>query len=353
MSTFRRAGDLRLGTGPGSVEDDVHEATIDSSDRTRPRRWARTLLGLAGLGVAGSALAWWILITPSNPLTRLFRGAPSAANARVTIGPYPLPEDFTRLAREGVTTVVSLLDPRLPYERVLLDREREAAARLGMTVLSHPIASVLGHPLDADPEALVVAAADAVSAVEGKVYVHCYLGVHRAQAVADAVIARGARAERWVARAAEREEGVRRLDHAQALFHAGEIEAADAEIAHIDAPDVDALVLHGWIRLRLNDLAGARKDFAAALARDPGVADAEVGLGYVALRTNDLAAGDRHFSRAIELDPMHADAQAGLGLVRFRQGRHAQAATYLRAALAIDPGHVDARNTLAKLDPRG
>lgn len=328
------------------------EAVYDDARRPFSGRWTPALLALAGLGALGVALAWWVLITPANPLTRLFRGEPSQASARVAIGPYPLPEDFERLAADGVTTIVSLLDPRLPYERVLLEREREAAARLGMTVLNHPIASVLGHRLDPDPDATVAAAADAVAAVDGKVYVHCYLGVHRAQAVADAVVARGARAERWVARAGEREERARRRDRAQALFHQGDAAAADAELAGLEDPGVDALVLHGWIRLRLEDLEGARRHFGAALAQDPAVADAEVGLGYVALRTNDLVAGERHFSRAAALEPKHADALVGLGLVRFREGRHDQAATHLRAALAIDPNHADARSTLARLDPR-
>jgi Flp pilus assembly protein TadD len=342
---------LRLGGGAGAVEGDVAE-TIDDARRTRTRRWTPTLLRLAALAAVGLALGWYVLITPSNLLTGLFRGAPSAASARVTIGPYPLPEDFTRLAADGVGTLVSLLDPRILYERVLLERERKTAATFGMKVLSYPIASILGHRLDPNPEQRIAAAADAVAAVDGKVYVHCYLGVHRAQAVAEAVIARGARAERWVARATEREERARRRERAQRLFHEGKIEAADAELARIDDPDVDALVLYGWVRLRLNDLTGAAEHFRAALAAHPDVADAEVGLGFVALRTNDLAEAEPHFTRALALTPNHADALVGLGLVRFRQGRHAEAAERLRAALAIDPNRPEARSTLAKLDVR-
>lgn len=317
------------------------------------RRWTGWLLGTALAATLGAGLGWWVLITPSNPLTGLFRAAPTAASAGVIIGPYPLPAELERLEAQGVRTLVSLLDPRIPYERVLLEREREAAARHGMTVVNHPIASVLGHRLDPDPEALIAAAADTVAALDGRVYVHCYLGIHRAQAVADLVAARGKGAKRWIARAGERTESARRLDRAQVAFRSGDVETAARELAALEDPDVDALVLHGWVRLRLNDLDGARAQFEAALARSPGIADAEVGLGYVALRTNDLDVAEPHFARAVAIEPAHADARVGLGLVRFRQGRHEQAATFMRAALEIDPDHADARNTLARLDPPG
>ena len=72
-----------------------------------------------------AAAAFWVLITPDNPLTQYFSAPVTVRDAKIIIGPYPREADFALLKRNGVTTVVSLLDPKLPFERVLLDREKD------------------------------------------------------------------------------------------------------------------------------------------------------------------------------------------------------------------------------------
>ena len=315
-------------------------------------KWMRWTLALVALASVGGGAAFYVLITPSNAFTKLFRGDMTAAGSdpRIIMGPYPLPEDFTRLAEQGVETIVSLLDPRLPYERVLLERERALAAEHGMRVLHHPMASVLGQRLGRDHEARVTAAAEAIAALPGKVFLHCYLGIHRAQSVVDAVAALGVDTQRYRVRAGERTPAARVLDQAQAHYDAGRNQAAAAALAALEAPTGDAMLLHGWVLYRLHDVAAAHARFAAALAVDPGNPGARVGLGYCALRRAALAEAETQFEAAVAALPEDVDALVGLGLVRFRQGRHDEAATHLRAVLGLVPEHAEARTVLARLE---
>ncbi len=71
----------------------------------------RVILILALLAVGGAGVGWYVLITPNNPLTRLFQRQISDTDARIIIGPYPEDADFQLLQRAGVTTVVTLLNP--------------------------------------------------------------------------------------------------------------------------------------------------------------------------------------------------------------------------------------------------
>lgn len=95
----------------------------------------RKMFILLGLSVLiAVAAAWWILITPDNPLTSLFGRQNSDVMARIIIGPYPAESDFRLLKQNNVGLVVSLLDPAIPYEATLLEREKvDALGGLGPT----------------------------------------------------------------------------------------------------------------------------------------------------------------------------------------------------------------------------
>ena len=130
-----------------------------------------------------SILGFWVLITPDNPFTRSFQAKISDTDASVIVGPYPGEEDFQILKSHNVTTIVSLLDPRLPHERVLLDRERLLGEKYGISVLNFPMVSIFGQPFGDDYETIAALAAEAIAREPGKVYLHCYLGVHRIKPV--------------------------------------------------------------------------------------------------------------------------------------------------------------------------
>jgi tetratricopeptide (TPR) repeat protein len=313
-------------------------------------RWMKAVALVIALGTAGALGGWLILINPANPLTLLFRAKLTETDSKVVLGPYPLEDDFSVLMRNGVTTIVSLLDPRIPYEAVLLERERALARRYSMKVLNFPMASILGQALDDDREARVAKAAEAIASEEGKVFLHCYLGIHRAKAVEEAVRRRGITSDRYLVRAGERDAATLIIDEAQAHYDAGRYREAAAVLEQLGQPSPQALVLHGWTLHRLEDAGAARERFRAALARDPSLVDAHVGLGYAALRQQTLAEAEREFRTALEGTPQHADALVGLAVVEDRRGRRREAAGHLRSALAAAPRHEEARSMLAKLE---
>src|SRR4051812_32305115 len=99
------------------------------------------LLGLLLL----SAVGIYVLVTPDNPATALLRGNISdVRGGRVITGPYPIKSDFRELHDHGVKVIVSLLDPKVPYENILLNREKELAHQFGMKVVDFPMTSILG-----------------------------------------------------------------------------------------------------------------------------------------------------------------------------------------------------------------
>ena len=129
----------------------------------------------------------WVLVTPDNPLTKLYRAPIEQLNDRVFTGPYPVGDQFSQLHAQGVTADVSLLDPKIPYERVLLHRERKNAERAGLQFYDFPVASILGQKFGSYYNANVRHAALTIDSLErngtGKIYLHCYLGQHRMAAV--------------------------------------------------------------------------------------------------------------------------------------------------------------------------
>lgn len=302
---------------------------------------------LTVLTVAGAAVCFWILISPGNPLTRLFRRPIESSGASIVIGPYPLEEDFPALVDGGVKTIVTLLNPEIPYERVLLERERRLAEAHGIRLENFPMSSIFGQRFGDEYDRSADGAAEAIRAAEaeGKVYLHCYLGLHRIEAVRSRLAATH-EDELGVAehRGGDRSEDARRLDAAEQAFGEGRFEDARAGVAAIEAPSRDALILAGWSAYRLGRFDEAKEAFTradAAHPNDPGVA---IGLGFALAQRGELEAAERSFRTALGAEPDNTDALYGMALTLFRQGRGAEAIPLLDALLSAAPGYAEARD---------
>jgi Flp pilus assembly protein TadD len=302
--------------------------------------------------MAAAAGGFWLLITPANPLTAALQAGMSDTNARVIVGPYPLESDLLLLRLKGVKTIVSLLDPRLPYERVLIEREGRLAQRYGMKMLNFPMTNILGRPVREDYQRMAAAAARAVEQADGKVYVHCYLGLHRTKSVQNLLEANGAQAVRYDGRTVQRPLDKQLLERAESQFNKGEYSAALETLSQIQAPDSAARLLEAWARYRLGKIGAASVIFDEIARRFPEQADAHVGLGYCALRQGKLAAADEAFSLALKLKPDDPSALVGMGLVCDRQQQFADAADYLRQGLQLDPTNDEARKVLKQISVR-
>jgi hypothetical protein len=138
-------------------------------------------------------VAVWLLLQPGNPVTSVFRAKMSSDALNVITGPYPTREDFRELDKRGVTAIVTLLDPSIPYERLLLDKEAENAHRHGIALFDFPMASIFGQPLGGYYETDANFAARTVEMLRGHtVYLHCYLGKHRLNHVREILAQHGA-----------------------------------------------------------------------------------------------------------------------------------------------------------------
>jgi DNA-binding winged helix-turn-helix (wHTH) protein/tetratricopeptide (TPR) repeat protein len=97
--------------------------------------------------------------------------------------------------------------------------------------------------------------------------------------------------------------------------------------------------------------------FEAAVASEPGSAQAHAGLAESLIALTRLAAGTEQTIRraraeaevAVRLDPKSADAHAALGAARMCQLEFASAERAFRAALQLDPASVHARYYYAQL----
>lgn len=96
-------------------------------------------------------------------------------------------------------------------------------------------------------------------------------------------------------------------------------------------------------------LAEAEKEFRAALAENPGDANAEYRLGMVFLQRREARTAVEHFSRALKMNPEHAYAHAGLGEAWMDLDEREKALEHLLAAARLDPMNARVHYRLASL----
>jgi tetratricopeptide (TPR) repeat protein len=309
------------------------------------RRW---VLAGAAACVLGAATGVWMLLHPAAFWLKPWRPEVQHFDQRIIFGPYPIEPDFKALQLKGVTTIVSLLDSQLPYEKILLDQERALAAKYGMQVLNFPMASILGQSFGRDYVANSQAAAQAIRESTGVVYLHCYLGLHRAENVRK-LLALDATSRYAGTLKPERSADTLALDRASLAFREGRPLDTLRELATIAAPTPEATLLGAWAYYRLGDIGAARTRFAQVLEQRPELVDAMNGLGFAALRQNDLVEAETRFQRALALKPADLGATEGLGYVRYRQGRGDEARPLLEKVLEQRPDNAEVRHILDRL----
>lgn len=105
-------------------------------------------------------------------------GEGSVENEQLTFGPYPDAQRLEELENEGYDGVITLLNPSLPFENVLLEQELQQGEETGIEVYSYPML-----PWVSKNEESLAAINQLVAGNEGRYYIHCYLGKHRVELV--------------------------------------------------------------------------------------------------------------------------------------------------------------------------
>jgi len=117
---------------------------------------------------------------PDIPPLSFVRGTVREISPGVLVGPYPSDNEMYRLKAMGVRTVISLMDPDSNVESVIEAQGRARAEGYGMEYLALPM-QIVGMESEANIAVAQEAVRLALSSSGGaKVYVHCYLGRHRA-----------------------------------------------------------------------------------------------------------------------------------------------------------------------------
>ncbi len=101
---------------------------------------------------------------------------------RFTFGPYPEKEDLIRLQEQGYDGVITLLNPALPIEKPLLDKEKSNADAANLEFHSLPMLPWVG-----DNSKSIERAKQIIKQDDKKYYVHCYLGRHRVDVIKQVV----------------------------------------------------------------------------------------------------------------------------------------------------------------------
>lgn len=111
------------------------------------------------------------------------QGGVRQVTPNVIVGPYPDMSLLTNLRHRGVTVIVSLLDQNLIYEKSLHQRESTLTHQFGITQYNAPMNS--SQPPNSPLNAAALAQIRELLRAHphAKMYIHCYLGKHRASQV--------------------------------------------------------------------------------------------------------------------------------------------------------------------------
>ena len=303
------------------------------------------------LGLAGFGFGVWVLLHPASIFVQPWRADRAETPVSgVLLGPYPVEEDFADLKKRGVTTIISLLEPNVPYEKVLLEQERELAKKYGMTVKNFPMGSILGQKFGDDYVQNSKAAAEAALAADGVAYIHCYLGVHRAKNV-QRYLAEHAQvqAQTYSATNATSDRDLEAERRAKELFRAADYDGSLKLLATVTKKTARVLRVEGWNLYRLKRLDEARSTFQRALEMAPNDHDAQVGLAYTDLSAGRLDEAESAFSELRRLRPDDVSVLEGVGNVYYRQARWKDAEAVLAEALRRNPENQETRNMLQRV----
>lgn len=293
------------------------------------------------------AFGAWVLLHPASTWVRPWRAQQTGLGNDVIFGRYPVEEDVPVRRENGVATILSLRNPPVPYENVLLAQERERAERYGMQVLNFPMGSISGRKFGNDYMREPKAAALAALSSEGEACVHCYLGINRAKNV-QKVMSTLAASSSYAGAGGSLDDGEAHL-RANTACQDGNHELALRELSRIEERTMRALRVAAWSDFRLNRIAQASTVFECMLTEIPVDAGATAGLGYWELREIDLVEADSHFGKVLGRDGQVPAAIEGMGYAKLRQNRLEGAKVLFKRALAGNLKNLETQAALARL----
>lgn len=315
----------------------------------RPKVLIPTLVGLAAVG---GIVCYLILINPNSIFVRWAQAALPDQVTMITLGPYPDEAAFQRLKKERIKYIVSTLDPRLPYEKELIDREQTLADKYGMSLKVFPMASVFDRRVFPDYLENQGKAVEFLKKIDAPAYVHCYLGKHRTLHIHDALIKAGVPRRYFVPLENSQQywEFMNRFNQAREEFHKENFPKVLEILQPITIKDVDVSYMRGWSHFRMGLISEAMQDFQQGLSVEPNNPRNLQGLGYCYLRTGQPVMAERQFNAVLEQLPDEQGALVGLGLAYLGTQNKAAAAQAFRKVLEMDPANDEVKGYLKQAE---
>ncbi len=301
---------------------------------------------------ASVGAGYWVLVHPASIFVQWAESDFPQRITKISFGPYPTAQDLQRFKAAGGKYVVSLLDPRLPYEKVLLEREQAEARADGLIFKDFPMASIFDHRIFNNYRQEEKKAAEFLKKADGPCYVHCYLGKHRVMHVRDELIREGVSALDWTPLGTNRQYWnlVTRLDRAQKHFDKDNFAKVLEILQPITQGDVDVAALRGWSYYRLGLFEEAAAAFRQGLKLEPTNPRNLEGLGYCYLQQGQPVMAERLFERVLNQIPDQEGAMVGEGLAYLALQQKTLAAETFRKVLAMDPTNAEVKNYLERAD---
>jgi tetratricopeptide (TPR) repeat protein len=315
----------------------------------RPRVFVPAILLVL---VLSGGIGYWILLSPNSIFIRWAQAALPDHITMISVGPYPEQDEFEHLKKEKVKYIVSLLDPRLPYEKELIEREQAQAPKYGMIIKVFPMASIFSRQIFPDYQEQQQKAVDFLKNIDGPAYMHCYLGKHRVMHVRDQLVKAGVPKRYWTPAASRQEywETVNRIDQAWELFRRKDYAKVLETLSPVTVKDVDVTSLRGWSHYRLGLVDEASEDFRQGLEVEPTNPRNLLGSGYCLLRSGQPILAQRQFSTILEEIPDNNEALIGMGLSHLRLGNRAAAAQLFRQVLEKNPEDEEVKGYLRQAE---
>lgn len=148
---------------------------------TEKKFWVLTFIFICAF-----AYGVWNLFQPDAFPLSFVRGQAREAAPNVIIGPYPTEAELRLLSKNGVTEVVSLMDPESAVESKLVEEEKRLVANQGLKFQNFPM-----DFKDMRGEKSIRALEGALERIaargQDRIYVHCYLGRHRVGMIEEAL----------------------------------------------------------------------------------------------------------------------------------------------------------------------
>jgi tetratricopeptide (TPR) repeat protein len=310
------------------------------------------ILAFLLLLIVAGGVGYLILLSPRSIFMRWAQAALPDQITMISIGPYPEDAEFQHLKKARVKYIVSLLDPRLPYEKELIEREKVLAAKYQMTVKVFPMASIFDRQIFPDYLEQQQKAVDFLKNLDGPAYMNCYLGKHRVIHVRDELVKAGVPKRYWTPASSGQEywDLVNRINDARKEYDQKNYDKVLEILAPLTTKDVDVTSLRGWAHYRLHMIDEATEDFRQGLEADPANPRNLIGLGYCYLRAGQPVMAQRQFSAVLEQIPDDRESLVGMGLAHLRLGNKPAAAQILRRVLEQNPGNEEVRDYLQQAE---